>query len=403
MSHGVELIGVGLNNRGAELMLRAVDQRIRDRGLTLILGGRAVDRSGLSEVNARRMARPDPERHPYLWRPALAVSRTVPAPWWHALGLLAPDRSVALMDASGYAYGDPWGTVRSRRREPLFRWYRSNGRPVVMLPQAFGPFTDSAGRVEAVRLLRHATLVFARDTVSRDHLFDLLGEEERVRLAPDFTCEVEGVPPNGSQRWRGRACVVPNGKMISEVARDIADRYVPFMSEVVGLLTDAGMAPFILQHEDDQDATVCRAIAAATRVPVPVVSGLGAIAAKGVIGSSALVVGSRYHALVSSLSQGVPALGTSWSHKYRTLFEDFRIEHALISDLDPGRAAEYLAPFLDGDRREAMAEALRSRAGALNAQVKAMWDEVLSLVAEPDLPVVAGGDDGARRSSPEGF
>ena len=48
----------------------------------------------------------------------------------------------ALVDASGFAFGDQWGPGPSRQMGRLFGSYARAGKPVVLLPQAFGPFQE---------------------------------------------------------------------------------------------------------------------------------------------------------------------------------------------------------------------------------------------------------------------
>ena len=47
---------------------------------------------------------------------------------------------------------------------------------------------------------------------------------------------------------------------------------------------------------------------------------------KAMIGCCELVVGSRFHALVAALSQGIPVVAVGWAHKYPELLSEFSLE-----------------------------------------------------------------------------
>jgi colanic acid/amylovoran biosynthesis protein len=89
---------------------------------------------------------------------------------------------------------------------------------------------------------------------------------------------------------------------------------------------------------------------------------------KAVIGAADLVVGSRFHAVVGSLSQGVPTITLGWAHKYDHLHRDFEVPDwiAQIAD-DPGSRVGQILRDADGVRRA------RDRKLALLEQVEQMW------------------------------
>jgi colanic acid/amylovoran biosynthesis protein len=104
---------------------------------------------------------------------------------------------------------------------------------------------------------------------------------------------------------------------------------------------------------------------------------------KGIIGESELVISSRYHGLVSALSQGVPALGTGWSHKYQTLFDDYGFPEGL---LDVSMSAEEIYRNIDmlvePDKNAMLKKEIGIRGQSLKNESEKMWEEVFKVLEE---------------------
>ena len=67
---------------------------------------------------------------------------------------------------------------------------------------------------------------------------------------------------------------------------------------------------------------------------------------KAIIGQCQWIFSSRFHGCVSALSQNVPCLATTWSHKYEELFSDYeQIDWLVGKDLVGEKLALFLKCF----------------------------------------------------------
>jgi colanic acid/amylovoran biosynthesis protein len=153
--------------------------------------------------------------------------------------------------------------------------------------------------------------------------------------------------------------------------------YLPLLCSLARRLADLGFVPRILNHEGQADAALCESLREATG-GTEVITEADPLALKGIIGAAGVVVCSRYHGCVSALAQGVPCLGTSWSHKYAALFDDFSVAEYLLGTCDETAAATALQRLVSD--RDGVSKLLSSRRAALETRVEAMWSRVLAIV-----------------------
>lgn len=373
----IELCGAGPGNKGAELMLAAACAHLSWRHPRLRL---ACD-PGMGDYAYRA-------RHG-LWqllgnggrRERLLAALMGPG-YRQRFGLLEPRQRVALLDLSGYALGDPWKPEWVEARARHFESVRASGGRVILLPQALGPFARPRVRDAARRAMAAADLVFARDPKSHVAARELLGDAPNLRLAPDFTNLLAGTPVPGYALGDGHVALVPNRQMLVHGDAAVQAGYVAFFAAAASAVLAAGLKPFLLLHELRADRPLAEAIAAEVEVSLPIVAEPDALRLKGIIGACEFIIGSRFHALVSALSQAVPAIGTSWSHKYEYLYADYGQSGLLLRPEGAAAvsSAASLQQLLDPQRRAQLRAALLEAAEAQKARARAMWREVDALL-----------------------
>ena len=117
----------------------------------------------------------------------------IPTSLREAYGLVLDSELDVVLDASGFGYSDQWGKGSTIALSKATRRWKRRGTKVILLPQAFGPFTSAAIKSAINDAVDHIDLIYARDPVSYHTLFEAVGERPNIKIAPDFTNLVEGV------------------------------------------------------------------------------------------------------------------------------------------------------------------------------------------------------------------
>lgn len=353
----VDIRGINTHNKGAHLMLLAVVDRLGEStALSTSPNGSAYSvrsRLGLGQTVILNQAPQVTAR----------LSNLVPRSAARNFGLIRDKDVTGVLDAAGFAYSDSFTSERSRREARHARRWSRRGVPIVALPQAFGPFTNAERSRWAAAYLQHAKIAFARDDQSQTYLRNLLPGLE-VRRAPDFTVGLAParVDPPVDEAF---AALVPNGKIISQgvlTTRGYTDQLVRSAHAAVAL----GLLPVVVVHETGD---LPFAAAVAEKVGAPIVTESDPLVLKGILGKASLTVASRFHALVSAMSQGVPSIALGWSHKYAALMADFDVPELLhLPEEDLGVAVMRLATDAT------VSDRLAFSVERLKAQNEKMWE-----------------------------
>lgn len=324
--------------------------------------------------------------------PAAGVpGRLLPRRLRNLLGVVTEAQIVGVLDAAGFAYGDQWGPERTERAAAAMERWHLAGKATLLLPQAFGPFTTTRIKTAAVRLFEAADLTFARDATSLDAVRSLdlpSATKERVVLAPDFTNVMPGTDPaqaeilDAAETAVAHAYIVPNVRMTRQLDSAAADSYVPFLVACARAIAERGIECRVLVHEERDDTAVAEQVRLEIGAAAKLVRENDPQRLKLLIGRSCLVVGSRYHALVSALCQGVPVVAAGWSHKYDELVRDYDSPEALVRlPAGDGAAQAAVAAALDEPARSQYLSRLKVAGERERARTLEMWRSVRQLLA----------------------
>lgn len=376
----VEVKGVQFVNKGAELMLHAVMQQLESQLPTakLVLepniNSPYLKRAqvGALQKFALRKGKYDLSNLSY-WIPKKLRHWLI-----NNFGIITEADVDVVLDASGFAYGDQWSSVKIKLLCGEIKRSAKYNKKFVLLPQALGPFSRPEDKNELVESFPKATLICAREETSFEHVSQVIGQSDNLVTFGDFTNLVK---PVVDQRWKDfdrLLLIVPNYNMLSERNSDQRwkNHYVNLMVNSIKIGRELGMNPLILNHEGKEDSQVCDLIKSQSGGDIEIYHESDALKVKGIIQSAELIVCSRFHGCVSALSQGVPCLGTSWSHKYEKLFEEYQLSGCLLS---PDTGKDKLKTQLEFALSSGPAESATSRE-RFKIDSEKMWNKVFASI-----------------------
>lgn len=404
--------GGGFRNKGAEAMVLTVVKEMRRR----LPGSRffcevAVDQRARAEAEG---CFPLPRRlggrmrkacrlglamvlHPRMARLVKMGPRTV-------FGVFECRPLGAVVDVSGFAYGDDWGTGASANTLRLQAVCATQGIPYVFAPQAWGPFVTSVLAEQVRAMCDAAALVGVRDETSLRYLTDLLGSGANgLSETPDLAFLFESAPAEiGRQLLEdaglkpGEQPIVgftPNARAFERSAGEGASNaYLMGLGEAAQRLLEQGCALALIAHEGGNgrpegvsDPRLCMLLRGMLPADAPVAlfgGDLSAAILKSIISNLDLLVASRYHSIVAAVSACVPVVSVGWSHKYQGLMRDAHLEDYAL-EANAASAADLGAKVIAAlQNRTSLRTTLNQTVPGLKRAASAFLDDVACLVKE---------------------
>src|SRR5690625_174359 len=227
-----------------------------------------------------------------------------------------------IIDTSGYYVADHWGVDVVGVIARYYNRYRKNGTKIILMPKAYGPINNKDLITNTNELINSADLSFAREEKSMEILSSIGSNMDNIYVSPDFTLLIKPEFVNWFDYNQRYVVLVPNERMLT-----IMDKwkYYKFLRQAYSYIRKEYKV-FVLIHSKKDDELINE-----IGIDAPVINSDNPRVLKGIISKAKYIVGSRYHSIISSLSQNVPAIGTSWSHKYEELYKEYDISNLIYN------------------------------------------------------------------------
>lgn len=317
----IEIKGVGFVNKGAELMLESILQHYNQNNYKFVM--EPISYNSTYEQRARKGV-----------YQKLSIDGNlitgIPEQICKLYGLVSDDEVHAVLDASGFCYGEQWGDVLTQEMSRrIYRW-KLNGAKVILMPQAFGPFRSEPIRTAMRSIVTNSDIIFARDKESYAHIRSLDIPCSNVQISPDFTSITKGITPDFPEKFADKICIIPNAMIYKKLEKKLSDNYINILKKIIDTAYINGTECFVLIHEGKDDLKIAIELQQLSGHELSIITEPDPLRVKGIIGACYAVTSSRFHGIVSALSQSIPTLCTGWSHKYKMLMEDYECPECLI-------------------------------------------------------------------------
>lgn len=379
----IELRGVEFHNKGAELMLLAILDKVRKTYPEVVLV--METRNTVGPEDKRRVGIKTKFQFRKKGIDFSCLGWLIPKTVRTRKGMILEKEIDVVLDGSGFAFGDIWGAdkAKSRLSDHIVKW-KKEGKKVIVLPQAFGSFNDVDLQKEMRKLIAYADLIFARDTYSYNYLTELTSHNTNVFRKPDFTNLLEGITPAYFKNRKKHIGIIPNYKMIETNVFNSESEYISLLVQLVSHIRGNNYTPYFLNHEGNKDLGLIHKTNASLESKVEVIDESNALFIKGIINESSGVITSRFHGLVSALSQSTPCLCIGWSHKYNALLEEYNYMEGLITmdDLVNGNLNSKINLITERESRIKIIDTLNKSALTQKNQSEKMWEMVFDTIVD---------------------
>jgi len=245
-------------------------------------------------------------------------------------------------------------------------------KKLVLFPQTYGPYNRWLTRVLARHILNHADIVYSRDRSGVEFVKDLLNTksmEGKVKFLPDVAfvldahrrdcAEIRSLEGNKTENTvivgLNVSGLLYHGGYTRNNMFGLKTDYVCLIHSIIDLLmkydnTVVLLVPHVFPpagFEVESDPEACLRVyeSASEKYSGRVFLARGQYnhnEIKYIIGLCDFFIGSRMHACIAALSQGIPAIGLAYSKKFAGVFETVDVKQ-LVVDMRGAEVGEVLA------------------------------------------------------------
>ncbi len=338
---------------------------------------------------------------------------------WNRAAQYLLNADAILEISGGDAFTDLHGPRRFRAVTHLQLVALENRKPLILLPQTYGPFSTAKSRRIAERIVRTSAMAWARDKHSFQALRDLLGPEfdgTRHRCGVDVAFLLAGndpcdcLPPQLHERLLDPETAVVGVNVSGliwndpERARDSfrlrADYQQVILKLVSRLLRESDVHVFLVMHVIAPPGHFESDPGAAQDLVVELRERLGAVAAerlhivppdfnasetKWIISHCDWFCGTRMHSTIAALSSGVPTAAIAYSDKTEGVFETCGLGRYVADPRlsDTQETVEHL--WRSWNQREQARESLAKQLPSVLEQAERQMDEIVEFCARDGL------------------
>lgn len=319
---------------------------------------------------------------------------------------------VAAMNG-GDSFSDIYGIRRFiEGRLPIFITILLRKR-LILLPQTYGPYNSRLARSMTRWIINRASLIFSRDLDSIALVEKFVNKKKRNKLPIQFCPDVAFTLPSsfpstftiyppindfGNKIWVGINVngLLFNGGYSRANMFGLRFEYKIFMLRLIeNLMKETDIRIALVPHTYGEKDNINSDTEASRQVfemlkdkyknRLYVVQGeYKEFEVKGIIGRCSFFVGSRMHACIASISQGIPTAAVAYSKKFHGVFASIGLESMVVDArmLDIDEAIDRIV-YLYKNRNIEQA-AIRQKVDSAKEQVKKTFTKMLSHYASTE-------------------
>ena len=239
-------------------------------------------------------------------------------------------------------------------------------KKLVLLPQTYGPFKHTCARILAHFIMKHAFYCFSRDTEGVEQLCAVRKKRANFSFCPDVAFMLDPIKPaelmiHPELPYTSVPLVgininglMYNGGYTRNNMFGLAVDYKTLVLDIVKLMLEQQTRVLLIPHtygaagNVNSDPYACEEVFREIgNSSLHILKGeYNQSEVKAAIGSCDFFIGSRMHACIAALSQGVPTIGVAYSKKFIGVFESVGAGE-MVADCRAMSAEELKLKILD--------------------------------------------------------